>query len=227
MTSSKSGLTLYTAPTPNGWKISVALAELDLAYETVAVNLLANDQKQPDFLALNPNGRIPAIVDHGNGDFAVFESGAILQYLGDKAGQFYPAELILGRRWVTEFRQSRPSGMVYTFRYRVRVAARETVVVPVEPWSAEVPRLYTATVVSPTETVSLAIGFRTVAIVDGVIMINGGRVSFLSAPNLDAMLEGGVPIVKDGQCLGAVGVSGVKSTEDAQIAKAGIAAIGL
>ena len=58
-------------------------------------------------------------------------------------------------------------------------------------------------------------------------MINGGRVSFLSAPGLDAMLEGGVPIIKDGQCLGAVGVSGVKSNEDAQIAKAGIAAIGL
>lgn len=58
-------------------------------------------------------------------------------------------------------------------------------------------------------------------------MINGGRVSFLSAPGLEALLEGGVPIIKDGQCLGAVGVSGVKSTEDAQIAKAGIAAIGL
>ena len=58
-------------------------------------------------------------------------------------------------------------------------------------------------------------------------MINGGRVSFLSAPDLDGMLEGGVPILKDGQCLGAVGVSGVKSSEDAQIAKAGIAAIGL
>jgi len=58
-------------------------------------------------------------------------------------------------------------------------------------------------------------------------MINGGRVSFLSAPDLSGMLEGGVPIIKDGQCLGAVGVSGVKSNEDAQIAKAGIAAIGL
>ncbi len=58
-------------------------------------------------------------------------------------------------------------------------------------------------------------------------MINGGRASFLSAPNLEGMLEGGVPIIKDGQCIGAVGVSGVKSTEDAQIAKAGIAAIGL
>ena len=58
-------------------------------------------------------------------------------------------------------------------------------------------------------------------------MINGGRVSFLSAPALEGMLEGGVPIMKDGQCLGAVGVSGVKSTEDAQIARAGIAALGL
>ena len=58
-------------------------------------------------------------------------------------------------------------------------------------------------------------------------MINGGRVSFLSAPDLKGLLEGGVPIFKDGQCLGAVGVSGVKSTEDAQIARAGIAAIGL
>ncbi len=58
-------------------------------------------------------------------------------------------------------------------------------------------------------------------------MINGGRASFLSAPTLEGMLEGGVPIMKDGQCLGAVGVSGVKSTEDAQIAKAGIAALGL
>lgn len=57
-------------------------------------------------------------------------------------------------------------------------------------------------------------------------MINGGRVSFLSAPDLKGLLEGGVPIMKDGQCLGAVGVSGVKSTEDAQIAKAGIAALG-
>lgn len=58
-------------------------------------------------------------------------------------------------------------------------------------------------------------------------MINGGRVSFLSAPGLDGLLEGGVPIMKDGHCLGAVGVSGVKSSEDAQIAQVGIAALGL
>ena len=58
-------------------------------------------------------------------------------------------------------------------------------------------------------------------------IINQGRVSFLSAPAIDAMLEGGVPIMVQGQCVGAVGVSGVKSTEDAQVAKAGIAALGL
>ena len=58
-------------------------------------------------------------------------------------------------------------------------------------------------------------------------MINGGRTSFLSAPTLQGMLEGGVPIMKDGQCIGAVGVSGVKSNEDAQVAKAAIAALGL
>jgi uncharacterized protein GlcG (DUF336 family) len=58
-------------------------------------------------------------------------------------------------------------------------------------------------------------------------VINGGRTSFLSAPAVSGMLEGGVPIMKDGQCLGAIGVSGVKSTEDAQVARAGIAALGL
>ncbi len=58
-------------------------------------------------------------------------------------------------------------------------------------------------------------------------MINGGRTSFLSAPTIDGMLEGGVPVMKDGECIGAVGVSGVKATEDSQVAKAGIAALGL
>jgi len=58
-------------------------------------------------------------------------------------------------------------------------------------------------------------------------IINGGRTAFLTAPGIEGLLEGGVPILKDGQCLGAVGVSGVKSTEDAQIARAGIAALGL
>ena len=92
MTEKKSGLTLYTAPTPNGWKVSVALAELNLPYEVVAINLLANDQKQPDFLALNPNGRIPVLVDHDADELVIFESGAILIYLAEKTGKLLPQD---------------------------------------------------------------------------------------------------------------------------------------
>jgi len=79
--------------------------------------------------------------------------------------------------------------------------------------------------IAPGKARTAALGRRESKVYEDII--NGGRVSFLSAPGLEGMLEGGVPINKDGQCLGAVGVSGVKSTEDAQIAKAGIAAIGL
>lgn len=79
--------------------------------------------------------------------------------------------------------------------------------------------------IAPAKAHTAAMGRRESKIYEDVI--NQGRMSFLSAPLLQGMLEGGVPILKDGQCLGAVGVSGVKSTEDAQIARAGIAAIGL
>jgi glutathione S-transferase len=83
---------LYTAPTPNGWKASIALEELEIPYEVHVVNLLAGDQKRPEYLALNPNGRIPTIVDRDAGDFAVFESGAILIYLAEKAGRLLPTD---------------------------------------------------------------------------------------------------------------------------------------
>ena len=79
--------------------------------------------------------------------------------------------------------------------------------------------------IAPSKARTAALGRRETKIYED--MINNGRYSFMSAPNLDGMLEGGVPIIVDGQCLGAVGVSGVKSSEDAQIAKAGIAALGL
>ncbi|MCW5650383.1 MAG: heme-binding protein [Ramlibacter sp.] len=79
--------------------------------------------------------------------------------------------------------------------------------------------------IAPAKANTAAVGRRESKVYED--MINGGRVSFLSAPDLKGLLEGGVPIVKEGQVLGAVGVSGVKSTEDAQIARAGIAAIGL
>jgi uncharacterized protein GlcG (DUF336 family) len=79
--------------------------------------------------------------------------------------------------------------------------------------------------IAPAKAKTSAMGRRETKIYEDVI--NGGRYSFLSAPYIEGMLEGGVPILKDGACIGAVGVSGVKSPEDAQIAKAGIAAIGL
>ncbi len=79
--------------------------------------------------------------------------------------------------------------------------------------------------IAPAKAHTAALGRRESRVYEEVI--NGGRVSFLSAPEIRGMLEGGVPILKDGTCLGAVGVSGVKSSEDAQIARAGIAAIGL
>jgi len=83
---------LYTAPTPNGWKASVTLEELELPYETHALDLSKNEQKQEWYLAINPNGRIPAIVDREAGDLAVFESGAVMIYLAEKVGRLLPTD---------------------------------------------------------------------------------------------------------------------------------------
>jgi GSH-dependent disulfide-bond oxidoreductase len=86
---------LYYWPTPNGWKVSIALEEMGLPYEIVPVNIGAGDQFKPEFLAISPNNRMPAIVDpHGPGGtpISVFESGAILQYLARKTGQFGGAD---------------------------------------------------------------------------------------------------------------------------------------
>ncbi len=84
---------LYTSPTPNGHKVSIALEEMALPYSVIPVDLSKGAQKQPEYLKLNPNGRIPTIVDRDNDDFVVFESGAILVYLGEKSGKFYPSDL--------------------------------------------------------------------------------------------------------------------------------------
>ena len=86
---------LWFWPTPNGWKISIALEEMGLPFELKPVNIGVGEQFAPDFLKLSPNGRMPAIVDHDTADgkpLSIFESGAILQHLGRKTGQFYPQE---------------------------------------------------------------------------------------------------------------------------------------
>jgi GST-like protein len=83
---------LFTSSTPNGHKVSIALEELGLPYQVRPISLAAQEQKEPWFVAINPNGRIPAIVDHDNDDFAVFESGAILIYLAEKSGKLLSAD---------------------------------------------------------------------------------------------------------------------------------------
>ncbi|MBW2314032.1 MAG: glutathione S-transferase N-terminal domain-containing protein [Deltaproteobacteria bacterium] len=83
---------LLTAPTPNGWKASIMLEEVGLPYEVRPINLGELEQKEDWFLKVNPNGRIPAIIDHDEGDFAVFESGAILVYLAEKTGRMWPSD---------------------------------------------------------------------------------------------------------------------------------------
>lgn len=83
---------LYTAATPNGHKASIALEELELPYRVHPLDLGKREQREEWFLKINPNGRIPAIIDREAGDFSVFESGAILIYLAEKTGRFLPSD---------------------------------------------------------------------------------------------------------------------------------------
>ena len=83
---------LYTAPTPNGHKVSCTLEALKMEYEVHVVNLMENEQKEPDFLEISPNGRIPAIVDRSANNLSIFESGAIMIYLAEKSGKLIPTD---------------------------------------------------------------------------------------------------------------------------------------
>jgi glutathione S-transferase len=93
---------LFTAATPNGWKASITLEELGIEYRVRRIVFDKQEQKEPWFLKINPNGRIPAIVDHGNGGFAVFESGAIMIYLAEQVGALLPAD-VKGRSLVIQW----------------------------------------------------------------------------------------------------------------------------
>ena len=134
---------LYTAATPNGWKASIALEELAMPYEVKALRLDQLDQKQDAFLRINPNGRIPAIVDRDAGDFAVFESGAILLYLAEKAGKLIPSDA-KGRSLVVQWLMFQMGGVgpmqgqanVF-FRY-----APEKIPFAIERYQKETRRLY-------------------------------------------------------------------------------------
>jgi GST-like protein len=137
---------LYYWPTPNGWKITIMLEECGLPYAVIPVNIGKGDQFKPDFLAISPNNRMPAIVDPdgpGGKPISVFESGAILQYLGRKTGQFYPEDE-RGRVEVDEwlFWQMGGFGPMLGQTHHFRLYAPEPVPYAIERYTNESNRLY-------------------------------------------------------------------------------------
>lgn len=100
---------LYTMGTPNGVKASIALEEMDLPYQVTAINIMNGDQHHPEFRKINPNGKIPAIIDRDN-DLTVFESGAILIYLAEKSGKLLPTD-VKGRSTVLQWLMFQMGGL--------------------------------------------------------------------------------------------------------------------
>lgn len=136
----------YYWPTPNGWKISIMLEECGLPYEVKLVNIGKGDQFKPDFLAISPNNKMPAILDPEGPDgspISVFESGAILQYLGRKTGLFYPADE-RGRVEVDQwlFWQMGGLGPMAGQAHHFRIYAPEKIPYAIERYTHEVHRLY-------------------------------------------------------------------------------------
>ena len=138
---------LYYWPTPNGWKISIALEEMELPYRTLPVNIGRGEQFEPEFLAISPNNRMPAIVDHepegGSEPVSVFESGAILLYLADKSGLFLPRDL-RGRVEVTEWLMWQMGGLgpMLGQNHHFRIYASESHQYAVDRYTKETNRLY-------------------------------------------------------------------------------------
>lgn len=135
---------LYTWGTPNGYKVSVTLEELGLPYAVHRVDIGKGEQKRPEFLKLNPNGRIPAIVDREEGDFAVFESGAIMLYLAEKTGKLLPSDR-KGRSRVTQWLMFQMAG-VGPMQGQANVFLRyfpEKLPAAIERYQKETRRLYT------------------------------------------------------------------------------------
>lgn len=146
MTGQALPIELYYWPTPNGWKISIMLEELGVRYEVKYVNIGAGDQFKPDFLAIAPNNRMPAIVDPegpGGEPVSVFESGAILQYLGRKFGKFYPSDerkRIACEEWL--FWQVGGLGPMAGQAHHFRQYAPEKIDYGINRYTNEVNRLY-------------------------------------------------------------------------------------
>jgi GST-like protein len=138
---------LYYWPTPNGWKVSIALEEMELPYQLFPVNIGRGEQFDPEFLRISPNNRIPAIVDRdpeGGGEaISMFESGAILLYLGDKSGKFLPGEL-RGRVEVSEWLMWQMGGLgpMLGQNHHFRTYAPEQLDYAIDRYTNEANRLY-------------------------------------------------------------------------------------
>ncbi|MET3354048.1 glutathione S-transferase N-terminal domain-containing protein [Xanthobacter autotrophicus] len=137
---------LFYWPTPNGWKITIMLEECGLPYEVKLVNIGKGDQFKPDFLAISPNNKMPAIIDPDGPDgqpISVFESGAILQYLGRKTGLFYPVDArgqVEVDQWL--FWQMGGLGPMAGQAHHFRIYAPEKIPYAIERYTNEVHRLY-------------------------------------------------------------------------------------
>jgi GST-like protein len=143
---SQGAIDLYYWPTPNGWKIAIMLEECGLPYTVHPVNIGKGDQFKPEFLAISPNNKMPAIVDPdgpGGEPISVFESGAILQYLGRKTGRFYPADerqRVEVEQWL--FWQMGGFGPMLGQTHHFRIYAPEQVPYAVDRYTNETNRLY-------------------------------------------------------------------------------------
>lgn len=137
---------LYSWPTPNGFKVSILLEECGLDYRAHPIDIGAGDQFSPEFLAISPNNKIPAIVDHdgpGGGDYALFESGAILLYLAEKTGMFWPQSH--PAKWDTVqwlMWQMGGFGPMLGQAHHFRVYAPEKIAYAVDRYTNEAGRLY-------------------------------------------------------------------------------------
>ncbi|MDR1828831.1 MAG: glutathione S-transferase N-terminal domain-containing protein [Methylobacteriaceae bacterium] len=137
---------VYYWPTPNGHKVTIMLEECGLPYTVIPVNIRENEQFKPEFLAISPNNKIPAIVDPDGPDgkaISVFESGAILQYLGRKTGMFYPSDerkRVQVDEWL--FWQMAGFGPMLGQAHHFRVYATQKVPYAIERYTTEATRLY-------------------------------------------------------------------------------------
>jgi GST-like protein len=137
---------LYYWPTPNGWKISIALEEMGLPYQVHLIDITKGEQFAPDFLKVAPNNKMPAIVDHetvGGEPISVFESGAILQYLGRKTGKFYPVNeraRVEVDQWL--FWQMGGFGPMLGQTHHFRIYAPEKIEYAINRYTNEAKRLY-------------------------------------------------------------------------------------